>query len=376
MANRMDMMERLDAELHQFTRDHPKAVSDQYSESAYHYIKMQRICVLLSLLPMGAEKLNVLMDMDNHDTLKSILYYQHKNSRTDKRLAALPACVDSYVDELYKEYRRPSLINRMEKNCEDYKAGFEQLSPRMIIENAGAINARTDIVFHSGDMTGKLDLRDIEALLTLENPLEAIYQAWLKQEGRDMRNLDEIASQEADFRRGYLERRTGAPASGDEQLYRENHLNDPGALPMRHYMERLDDFWSVVDDEFNDLDLDVVDLDQNQAVYNYINSPHFAGVGLINLEALLTFNKPLEETIRLMDSCHYTPAVSLEMLAAQRLTDLTTYMGRIERLPNFLQEPARAFKTHFDQAQTIAFQMAAPAQEAAEQEDEELGEGR
>lgn len=371
MADRMDMMEKLYAELHQFTRDHPAAVSDPYSESAYHYIKMQRICVLLSLLPMGPEKINVLMDMDNHDTLQSILYFQHKNSPMDQSLDALPVCVERYVDEIYKEYRRAALINRMEKNCEDFDAEVEKLPPRKIIESAGAIHAREDIVFHSGDMTSKLDLSDIEALLTLENPLEAIYQAWLKQEGRDMGNLDEIASQEADFRRGYLEHRTGAPESDDEQLYRENHMNDP--LPVIHYMERLDVFWSVADDEFY---RDVDDLKQYRKVYDYMNSPQIAGVGLINLEALLTFSKPIEEVIRQMDRYHYEAAVSTEMIAAQRLTELSTYMGRIDSLPAFLQEPVRAFKKQFEQAQAMAFQMAAPAQDPVEPEDEEYGEDR
>ena len=373
MADRMDLMVKMYAELHQFTRDHPAAVSDPNSESAYHYIKMQRICVLLSLLPMGAEKVNVLMDMDNHDTLQSILYFQSKNSRTDKRLDALPACVDRYVDEIYKEYRRAALINRMERNCEDFNAEVEKLPPRKIIENACAIHAREDIVFHSGDMTDKLDLSDIEALLTLENPLEAIYQAWLKQEGRDMGNLDEIASQEAEVRRGYLEHRTGAPESDDEQLYRENHLNVSDPLPMLHYMERLDKLWSVADDEFYQ---DVDDLNQYRKVYDYMNSPRIAGVGLINLEALLTFSKPMGEVIRQMDRYHYEAAVSTEMIAAQRLTELSTYMGRIDNLPIFLQEPVRAFRKQLEQAQAMAFQMAAPAQDPAEPEDEEYGEGR
>lgn len=372
MADRMDLMVKMNAELHQFTRDHPAAISDPNSESAYHYIKMQRICVLLSLLPMGAEKLNVLMDMDNHDTLQSILYFQRKNSHADERLDALPVCVERYVDEIYKECRRVSLINRMEKNCEDFNAEVEKLPPRKIIESAGAIRAKEDIVFHSGDMVDKLDLSDIEALLTLENPLEAIYQAWLKQEGRDMGNLDEIASQEADIRRGYLEHRTGAPESDDEQLYRENHLNVSDPLPMLHYMERLDKLWSVADDEFYQ---DVDDLNQYRKVYDYMNSPRIAGVGVINLEALLTFSKPLEEIIRQMERYHYEAAVSTEMIAAQRLTELSTYMGRIDNLPVFLQEPIRAFKRQFEQAQAMAFQMVAPAQ-AAEQEDEELGEDR
>lgn len=374
MADRMDLMVKLNAELHQFMRDHSAAVSDPYSEPAYQYTAMQRICVLLSLLPMGAEKINVLMDMDNHDTLQSILYFQDKNRHIDKHLETLPFCVERYVDETYKECRRAALTDRLERNCENFNAGLEKLPPRKIIESAGAIHAREDIVFHSGDMTSKLDLIDIEALLTLKNPLEAIYQAWLKQEGRDMGNLDKIAGQEADYRRAYLDHRTGVPEGDDEQLYRENHRDVPDPGPVQHYMERLDDFWGVVDGEFYDLDLDVDDLNKYQKVFNCINSTNIASMGLVNLEALLTFGKPIGEVIRLMNRYHYGPMVSLQVLAAQRLTELSNYMERVESLPDFLQEPVRTFKKQFEQA--MAYQIAAPAQEAAEQEDEEFEEDR
>lgn len=374
MADRMELMEMLHTELHQFTRDHPKAVSDPYSESAYQYTAMRRSCVLLSLLPMGVEKINVLMDMDNHDTLQSILYFQKKNASILSRHKSRSFCVELYVDEIYKEYRRAALVERLGKNYGAYEAESEKLSQRQIIEHARELGAKDSIVRFSGKMANRLDLADMEALLTLENPLEAIYRVWRKQRCRDTENLAGIASEVAKSRRVYLDSQTGAPESDDEQLYRENHMNVPDPLPVLHYMERLDDFWSVADDEFNDLDLDVVDLKQYRKVYDYMNSPHIAGLGLINLEALLTFSKPMGEIIRQMDRYQYEAAVSTEMIAAQRLTELSTYMSRIDNLPTFLQEPVRAFKKQFEQA--MAYQIAAPAQEALEPEDEEYGEGR
>lgn len=86
-----------------------------------------------------------------------------------------------------KEELKEKLIEKLEKELQDYKGFLRQKSPDEIIESAYELTVRTLII---GEMNGKnLDYYELKALIKQKDLLEELYEDWRNSDGSMGENI-------------------------------------------------------------------------------------------------------------------------------------------------------------------------------------------
>ena len=382
MADKAQLMRMVDDELHAFVAAHIDELRDRDSSTPYEFALMMRFRSVLERLPLSQEKINVLVDLNSTNLLQTILYYQEKNGGENAALKQCSVCVDSYVEETYKEYRSYSLTDRIDGNNEEYQSHIQNLPPEEIIKHAGDLDQRNQIANLFVEVTNLLSLNEIEALLTLPDPLQDIYQEWAGNlqiwkipSPPTVEDLASYARTVAEKQCAVLEQRTGEPENEDELLYRQNRQYASDHEDAIYLLSRMDRFWNLIDGEYVDASFNVEELGEKRLaqydeIYGVLNGK--LSIGPEYLEALLTYTKPMEQIMFIQEQYQEeSVAQAVQITASARMEELARYMSGIGQLPSMLQAPVRDFQQQLETIRCLSSQeeqAAEPDSDAEEQD--------
>jgi GH35 family endo-1,4-beta-xylanase len=81
------------------------------------------------------------------------------------------------------------LYEKMQSEYDTYLAGFSNMTPSNIVQNAYEIVYKQDILFCFEDADNGLNFEEKKALLSKKHPLEFLYQEWLASDCTHMEML-------------------------------------------------------------------------------------------------------------------------------------------------------------------------------------------
>lgn len=234
-----------------------------------------------------------------------------------------------------KETRMSELYERLNEKYEQFREGLLRLSKTGIMDCAFQISARDDIMmlFESHEF----EQPDIEALLTLENPLEEIYQEWRDFDGSSMDDLfscvDNVICDARKRQRQPPLEETPPPESDTEPRMDTNTFEWTldKMIENEHVLAILE----------GPLEADFAMLDQ---AYKVLKNHEF--IDPIDREILMTYDRPLE-TVALKMELEMTDAEGgIALAIKERRDNLQFFHDHLGQLPNFMQIVLRQFEGH------------------------------
>lgn len=147
---------------------------------------------VLKKLQNDIDTLNYMLDNDAKKLFEGVLQELKSMPLNQTQIEALMNCEDmlleiddtigkasnnlaqSFVESVYFQARREVLCDRVERELSDYNQQCRLLSPEQLMEKASEIFVKREIC--RGITNGNLTIRQIDTLLTLERPLETMYQ--------------------------------------------------------------------------------------------------------------------------------------------------------------------------------------------------------
>lgn len=221
MPTLKDLLEKLEGEVHGFVRPYEEVLpeSDYFKELPI-ILAVQRE---LETIPHYDAELSMLMEKDN--ILHSV--YKHWQNLDPQKCSFDP---DNFCELTYDyltaanyEYRSAKLYEKASTELSQRLEELQTQTPEKILEAAYEVTLKRDIlILFEGDT---LDQEQVDVLLTLEHPLDSVYQEWLD---NDLSHMD-------------LLRDTMTALIDTEQKELKQHSYDVGGeIP-----DRLKDYYAV-----------------------------------------------------------------------------------------------------------------------------------
>lgn len=182
MADKNDVLKKMDGEIADFFRSMGTKPDKVAVDKLQHYTLIRHE---LENIPLNPPQINTMCQCDSMlkvaDEYSS--YLKTKASPDYTQLAHF------FIDNIYFETRVKLLWNRISKENENYHERILTLPPKDIIDSAYEIATKNDIVLSIENIP--LSTQQIDALLTIDHPLDAIYQEWMDSDASYMEMLND-----------------------------------------------------------------------------------------------------------------------------------------------------------------------------------------
>ena len=182
MAVKEDALRKMDQEIVEFFRSFDTEADQEAVEKLQHYTLLRSE---LENIPLNPPQIDAMCQCDSllkvADAYSS--YVKTKGSPDYTELARF------FIDKVYHNARYTLLLERMQHENEDYHDSLLSQPPKEIIDSAYEMAMKNDIVLSVEN--DSLSPPQIDALLTLEYPLDAIYHEWLDTDASYMEMLSD-----------------------------------------------------------------------------------------------------------------------------------------------------------------------------------------
>lgn len=173
MAEMSKVIQKLDRDIEAYISASEKQNTDERMKKLEYYTALRNG---LGVMPLNAPQVDALAHCDNLLTVADRVF----SMRTDKAelrpdYTELSFCV---VDDVYHTERMNLLRYKIAQNITEYKNSLLELPPEKIVESAYEYTLKNELYLLVD--SGELSTRQIDALLTLKEPLWALYNGWLQ----------------------------------------------------------------------------------------------------------------------------------------------------------------------------------------------------
>ncbi|PWL54467.1 MAG: hypothetical protein DBY36_02385 [Clostridiales bacterium] len=199
MAEKADVIRNLDQEIEGFNENSKTQPADLRMKKLEYYTALRNG---IDVMPLNAPQIDALARCDNLLFMADRVFTAHVNkSETQPDYTSL--CF-WFADDVYREERMNKLWERLNSENEGYREELLQKTPKEIYESAYEISMKNELVMLFEE--SNISARRIDALLTLEYPLDALYREWLDSDASFLDMLLDSSENLIEKQDAYLQR--------------------------------------------------------------------------------------------------------------------------------------------------------------------------
>lgn len=335
MEERQALLEKLDAELEEYKpQPHWRTTGAASRALAENYALMTAFRTAIDRIEFSPEQANVYYD--SAPLLSDMVEFWHKETVSGARPKDILSLATKFLDETWLEYNHGVLCERLAESYERFKEELLALPKEDIIGKSYQITAKDDILILFD--THRFELPDIETLLTLENPLEEIYQEWRDFDGAGMDDLMTCVDHIINAARARL---------SEENAPQQPPSPQPVPKPMADMNTQEWTFELRITQEYNLALLEgtgKADFAMLEQAYEALKTWGFSDP--IDCEVLLTYPRPLEAVALKMEQEFTDAEGGIRLVIDERRDNLQFFHDHYNMLPNFMQTALRQFEGH------------------------------
>ena len=278
------------------------------------------------------------------NVLEMMLQYWNRN-REHFGSASAPVVALEFVQGFYYDRKKFFLELCAEDDYYDYMNSLRGKDFHDIIGAAHELDMKKQIMkfLLSNDERCKLDIEDIDILLTLKHPVAQLYEACKAQDAiREAVecSLDRVTQQQ----KSYLQT---APDTADEdvQIYRARYLSDREEVPFPVVSQMCEQLIARAEQELAAA-IDGPPLPPEHVVRLHDTITFFREQGYTPTEAvvMLTYDHPFAEVLNRMEQGGLQVEFAFHCAAADRQAEMQQYIERLGSLPATLQKSVREYQ--------------------------------
>lgn len=273
-----------------------------------------------------------------------------------------PAVALDFVQAFYYDYRLLQLTVRVETDHFNYIDSLRGMDIDTVITSAHEIDVKKQIMefLTDDDEQAKLDIEDIDLLLTLEHPVAQLYEVCHAQDAiREAveYSLDRVTQRQKSFLQT-------APDMGNEDIniYRARYLSDRVEVPFPAVSQMCEQLIARAEQE-QAAAIDGPPLPPEHVVRLHNIITFFREQGYTPEEAvvMLTYDHPFAEVLDRMEQSGLLVEFAFSCAVADRQAEMQQYIDRLDSLPAPLQKLVREYQERL--ATVEIFCAAAPENE-------------
>lgn len=286
-------------------------------------------------------------DSDLLTMMRKYWLFEHKGADT------IPSVAVGFVRAFYNDHRMIRLVGRVENEYGDFIDSLRGKDFHAIIDAAHEIDMKNQIFKFLTDEENKLDIEDIDLLMTLEHPMARLYEACQAQDAiREAveYSLDRVTRQQ----KSYLQT---APDTADEdvQIFRARYLSDREEVPFPAVSQMREQLIARAEQD-RDSAIDGPPLPPEHVVRLHSAMTFIQEGGYTPVEAAVmrTYDHPLTEVLERMEQGGLPVEFAFHCAVADRQVEMQQYIDRLDSLPAPLQKSVREYQEQLTAAEVFS----------------------
>lgn len=281
------------------------------------------------------------MDDSNNLLTRMRKYWQFEHQGPNN----IPSVAVGFVQAFYKDYRRDLLAGQVEMEYLDFIDHIRGQNFYWLINAAHEIDMKKQIkeFLTANGKQDRLDIEDIDLLLTLDHPLEKLYEACKTQDA--MREAIEYSlDRVVEKRKTHLQTKQSI-VNWDIEIYRMRYLSDREEVPFPVVSQMCEQLIARAEQELAAA-IDGPPLPPEHVVRLHDTITFFREQGYTPAEAvvMLTYDHPFAEVLNRMEQGGLHVEFAFHCAAADRQAEMQQYIDRLDSLPAPLQKSVREYQ--------------------------------
>lgn len=175
MSVKDDVLRKLDQDIDAFIKSSSDMPANLRMKRLEHYTALRND---LDMMPLNAPQMDAMSRCDDLLNIADEIYNRH--IAPDDNQPDFTELTYRLVDHIYHKSRMTELRVRAGREMEALREELKGLTPEKILDRAYEFTMKNE--FFLAVDNGDFSFRKVDALLTFEHPLDAIYDNWLHQD--------------------------------------------------------------------------------------------------------------------------------------------------------------------------------------------------